>query len=883
MSNEDSLQEDKQISYNRNEVLSLIDIFNIEETEFFPIWFNKFEYAVNMIEVPQNKMTKLFISMLHNDVQKPIKYNNVYDIVIKSSYDQLLQHYKFLFLYMEEFEFHRCRFNFRDQYALESIPQYANNLRKIYSKCNYETDKEMKLCHRFLNGINDNDIRTYLKSNPDLSFNEYVESAVEFTKANNITYYLNQVCSNVKIYKRTNADTFHMWLNKFEFVANMIEVPDNKMIELFNNMVDNGVHKDVMKSYSFINFSELSYDDLIIWYLLYFLPLYDSDLHRRRFMCRKQYEHEAIQKYAENLRKIYNKCNVMYWSKEILWEQFLGGIYKNNIKTQIDVTFCQSFDEIIEKVLAFLEDNETNLFLEQTRCMIDIFKPDEDKSFFKWLTRFEAKAYLHNIPYERMGELLFIMLHENIQKFIKNNSETFDHLELSYDQMLDKCRYLFFGIDKLRLYRKYFAKRNQFAGESIENYANSLQKTFDLCTHIYEEERILCDKFINGLCSEKEKNFFSYLPCVSFAETVAKVIEFEKTNDVSDYENPFPAMINMFNPEGKERFYVWFNKFEYVADIVSVPDNKMSVFFKAMVINDAHRSVRKRFSSVNFFELSYEQLTDYYLRYYALSNESNIHEKRFMCRIQYDNETVQKYADSLKKILNKCKFTDNPEKKLCEVFFNGIYDDDIRFHLNKSPFISFTDIVAMAIEFEKANDITYYLNSALSMINIYNPKIEGNFYEWLNKFEFVADFVEVPDNLMVRFFKKMIKYDIYTGVKQTFPCVEYYSLSYEEIIDLYIRYFSYSCEKNFFELRFLCRMQYENETIDKYAKSLCDLYNKYVDKSQTEEEFCKQFLLGIRNDDMRTHLKQTPHLSFYEMLEKAIAFEKADNISDFLN
>ncbi|KAI4476661.1 hypothetical protein M0804_013382 [Polistes exclamans] len=874
--------EDKQMSCYRNEVLSMEDIFNIEEQCFFPTWLNKFEYAVNMIEVPENKMTELFISMLHDDVHQPVKNDNKFDIIIKSSYDQILHHYSYLFLDSEEFEFHRCRFNFRDQYALESIPQYANNLRKIYIKCNYETDKEMKLCRRFLNGINDNDIRKYLRKNLDLSFNEYVERAVEFAKVNNITHYLNQIRSIVHIYKRKKKDMFYIWLNKFEFVANIIEVPHNRMSELFKNMVHNVVQQDIIKFYSHIELSQLSYDELVTCYLRYFLPLCDTDLHKRRFMCRKQYEHETIQKYAENLRKIYNKCNVTDLSEKILCKQFLGGIHENNIKTQINVTLCQSFDEIIEKVLAFLKDNETNFYLEKTRCMIEIFKPDEDKSFFTWLTQFEAIAYLHNIPYERMGELLFTMLHENVQKFIMNNSEAFDYLELSYDQILDKCRYLFFGTEKFNLYETYFAKRKQFAGEPTKKYAESLGKLYSNCDYKNYRDRKLSKQLVYGLRSEKEKKYFSHLPFASFAEIVTKAVEYEIPKDVPDYVNSSTPIITVFNPEKKERFYEWFNKFEYVTDRAGVPDDQISVFFNAMVNNDAHKSVKQRFSSVNFLELTYKQLTDYYLRYYAFSYESDLHKKRFMCRVQYDNETIQNYANNLKKIFNMCNFTDYPIEKLIERFIDGIHDDDIRFHLSRSHYISFTDIVAKAIEFEKANDITHYLNSALSMINIYNPKKEGKFYEWLNKFEFVADFVEVPDNLRVRFFNKMIEYDIYTGVKQTFPCVRLSALSYKEIIELYLRYFSYSCETHFNKLRFLCRIQYKNETIDKYANSLCDLYDKFNNKSQMNQELCKQFLLGIRDYDMRTHLKQTPHLSFYETVEKAIAFEQGNEISNFL-
>ncbi|KAI4476679.1 hypothetical protein M0804_013400 [Polistes exclamans] len=841
-----------------------------------------------MIEVPHKKMGELFTSMLDVDIddhklnKNHLKYD---DALYNHSYDQILRSYSYLYLNIEEFEFHRNRFTCREQYIQEPLLKYASNLKKIFNKCNYGMHEEIKLCQQFLNGTRDDDIRIYLKKNPVLSFNDYVINAIAFAKANSITYYLNLAFPMINTYNPEKEGMFHTWLNRLEYVADMIEVPDNRMIEFFNNMVDNDVHYRVMQqTFSSVIFSVLPYEEIINYYILFFSSDCESDLHKNRFQYRYQYEEESIKKYADNLRKLYKNCGYKdNCSDKILCEQFICGIIGDDIRYHLSETLHLSFDKIVKKAITFLKDNQTTYYLNQTLSMMNIFKLDKEDSFSTWLTKFEFVANMIAVPYEIMGELFIKMLHDDVHKFINNNCETVNCLEFSYEQILDKYRYLAFGIDKLKFYRNRFINRKQFALESIENYAESLKKIYSKCFYISYFDNKISKQFINGLRDEELKNSFCTFPCMLFAETVAKVIQFKKTDIVSNYVKPAFTMINMFHPEEEERFYDWFNKFEYVTDIVGVPDDKLIEFFDEMIDNDVHKSVKKRFSSVNFFELSYEQLTNHYLRYYAFSYESNIHEKRFMCRTQYEKETIQKYVYNLRKILNKCNFTDNPIEKLIERFIDGIRDDDIRSYLNKSSFTSFTEIVAKAIEFEKSNDITHYINSAHSMINIYNPMKEGKFYEWLNKFEFVADFIKVPNNVMVKFFKKMVEYDIHTGVKQTFPCVIHFTLSYEAIINLYLRYFSFSCEFHFYKLRFLCRKQYETETIDKYAKCLYDLYDMYIDKRRMEEELCKQFLFGIRNDDIRTHLKQTPHLSFYETVEKAIAFEQGNEISNSLN
>ncbi|KAI4476851.1 hypothetical protein M0804_013295 [Polistes exclamans] len=517
-----------------------------------------------------------------------------------------------------------------------------------------------------------------------------------------INYYRIRALSMINTFTLEGNELFYMWLNKFEYVADMIEVPDDKMIQLFEKLVDNNVHKYVKETLVLVIFSELSYDEIINHYLRFFAPSYDGNLHRSRFLCRNQYENETIEKYAHNLRKIYNKCdyNILHHEEELLG-QFLNGIRDD-----------------------------------------------------------EMKIYLNNYFY------------------------------LSFDDAIDKA------------------------------------------------------------------------------------IEYEKVNDITYYLDKASQMIRTYNSGYKRVFYKWLNKFEYTADILGIPEMNMVRFFNKKVSDCIHTNVKKDNPSVNFFELSYEDIIKYYLRYFAPSYEIDLHMKRFMCRKQYLQESIEKYANNLKKIYKNCNYTENMEQELYVRFVTGVRDDDLRKYLNENPELSFDETVAKAIKFTKVNDLSDYLIPARTMIKVYNPDKDLVFYCWINKFEFVADFVGVPNTKMVQFFNKMVTSDVHTSVQEVNPSVKLSELPYDEIINYYIRYFAPCYESDLHRSRFMCRMQYENEKIERYADSLRKIYNKCCHSNYSEDTLSEKFINGIHNDIIRMYLSNMPKLSYDDTVAFAIAFTK---------
>ncbi|KAI4475955.1 hypothetical protein M0804_013973 [Polistes exclamans] len=208
---------------------------------------------------------------------------------------------------------------------------------------------------------------------------------------------------------------------------------------------------------------------------------------------------------------------------------------------------------------------------------------------------------------------------------------------------------------------------------------------------------------------------------------------------MANYVSEALEMILTYSSNEEEKFYEWVNQFEYAANFIWVPNNKMHEFFYRMVNNNFQSNVRIVNLSVDFSKLSYEETLELYHQFFSSNTDTNLHRRRLFDRNQYKNEPIKQYADSLLEKYYKCNYKNIRKKQLCERFIRGIRNDNIRKYLNKTPELSFNEAVAKAIKFEKDNEITHYQNKAFSMIHTYSPKKEGLFYNWLNKFEYVAE------------------------------------------------------------------------------------------------------------------------------------------------
>ncbi|KAI4476806.1 hypothetical protein M0804_013250 [Polistes exclamans] len=162
-----------------------------------------------------------------------------------------------------------------------------------------------------------------------------------------LSYYENKVRLMLKPFK-LETGAFYVWLNAFEYVAKCCKVPDNTMLELFINMVDNDVHERMRIPFFHINFITLSYDQIIQMYHCFFQSLRNEiDLYRKRFSCRNQYHRETITEYVDSLCKIYDKCGYASHEKSMLRKKFIDGIRDPEIRSYLIRNTLLTFDDTV--------------------------------------------------------------------------------------------------------------------------------------------------------------------------------------------------------------------------------------------------------------------------------------------------------------------------------------------------------------------------------------------------------------------------------------------------------------------------------------------------------------------------------------------------------
>ncbi|KAI4476686.1 hypothetical protein M0804_013407 [Polistes exclamans] len=685
------------------------------------------------------------------------------------------------------------------------------------------------------------------------------------------TIYQHRAFRMMNIYISEDEEKFYKWLNKFEFVANVIGVPDTKMIEFFEIMVDNKM-QNKMKMILFIgNISELPYDEIIDKYLYYFY-LSPKTGYQNRFYIRNQYEREPIRNYANRLLKIYNKCDYGNIIDDILCEKFFNGLREDLIRIHFCKSLISSFGEMLAKAIEFEKDNLITYYSDQALLMINSYNQEKEGHFYVWLNKFEYVADKLEVPENKMLELFYNMVDNDVHSSVLKTNSSIDFQNLSYDDTTKFYFYYFLPSSEIDLNENRFLCRNQYERETIEKYAYNLNKIYNKCDNTKFPEERLCKKFSKGLNDNHIKANLTRMSGLSFPETLRIAIKLKKDFVRSIYLIETQSKINIYHPKYAGEFYLWLNKFEYVASILVIPDDVIIEIFNKMVHDDVHTSVKTTYSCTNLSELSYDKLVNLYISIFISSDKVYFHRNRFIARIQYEQENIENYFNNLKRIIDKCKYAENTTDILYKQFISGLRENDIRTHLKENPNLTYDQLVAEANKFEKMNLITYYLDRIILMINCYNQEKEGHFYVWLNRFEYLADLIEVPDNKMIELFNKMVDENVHTFVQKTYSSVDFSKLLYERMIDYYLLYFYSSHEVNVDKKRFTSRKQFMVESIEKYAVCLRKLHDKYYFKTSIIESLRKQFISGMRDENTRTQLNEMSDLSFEQMVVWAIEF-----------
>ncbi|KAI4476674.1 hypothetical protein M0804_013395 [Polistes exclamans] len=463
-----------------------------------------------------------------------------------------------------------------------------------------------------------------------------------------------------------------------------------------------------------------------------------------------------------------------------------------------------------------------------------------------------------------MAELFMEMVHVNIQKRVQRKFPAVDFTELSYKDIVSHYVCYFNYSDEILSHRKPFQDRNHYEREAIIKYANILLNMSNSDFYRCRLERKIVKQYCNKFNDMELTKYFKEIPDLSLRRKAG--IKFAKDIELACYINPAFSMIKIYNSKNTGNFHDWLHKFEYVASITNVPDDTILEFFNNMVDNDDHSAVELAYPEIKVSELSYEKIINLYLEHFGPSHD--LHKTRLLCRIQYKHETIETYANSLRKLSIKCSHISELNKILREHFLNGIRDDEIRTVLNKFPRLSFDEMIEFAIELAKFKTISTYLKPAVSTLRTYNDITEGEFYEWINKFEYVADIIEVPSNKIHDFFKNMVHSDIHALVRDPYPRIKF---SYELIVNRYLRCLYEKNELTSHRERFIYRRQYEHETLQHFANSLWRIQHYCQYKDNFEERLREKFRHGIYDENIKAYIDKYPDLSFDGIVAIAIA------------
>ncbi|KAI4476271.1 hypothetical protein M0804_013725 [Polistes exclamans] len=167
-------------------------------------------------------------------------------------------------------------------------------------------------------------------------------------------------------------------------------------------------------------------------------------------------------------------------------------------------------------------------------------------------------------------------------------------------------------------------------------------------------------------------------------------------DSLNSYISKASVMLEKFHSH-EMPIFPWLNKLESVADYVGVPDHKMAEFLYSMLESPEDLNITKEESSGNSFNYSYEEVKAKFFHCYAYMNITKLARERFRARVQYEHETVEKYAESLKKLFDECSYKGEYRSKLRNKFVHGLYDDDLRISFKNIRYLRFNEAVKKAV------------------------------------------------------------------------------------------------------------------------------------------------------------------------------------------
>ncbi|KAI4476802.1 hypothetical protein M0804_013246 [Polistes exclamans] len=159
------------------------------------------------------------------------------------------------------------------------------------------------------------------------------------------------------------------------------------------------------------------------------------------------------------------------------------------------------------------------------------------------------------------------------------------------------------------------------------------------------------------------------------------------------------CLLKKFNPKYMD-FLHWLNNFEYIADIVHIPNNEMVEFLLSVIEPSCLLEIQKKVAPEDPHDLCYSELIFHFEELYGFVQGEWAANYRFVFRDQIIDESVLHYIYTLTKLLQRASCFLINRLSLLERFINGLKDENTKRILRDWSNLTLDKAVAIAAQLE---------------------------------------------------------------------------------------------------------------------------------------------------------------------------------------
>ncbi|XP_014611023.1 PREDICTED: uncharacterized protein LOC106790554 [Polistes canadensis] len=387
---------------------------------------------------------------------------------------------------------------------------------------------------------------------------------------------------------------------------------------------------------------------------------------------------------------------------------------------------CDSNGKILETVLSCLKK----------------FDPKKE-NFIKWHNVVEETFNMLKIKNNRKSYVLLNILKSSVLTYVRSHVKPDDLFSIPYEMLVTILEEEYSPDGKFLSTMYRFTIRDQFKGESIENYYCTIKKLIDKFDNSPEAKSRLLFRFIYGLQNEKLRKDLLELSNITIYKALLIAMKMEfieessltycfedewlhnlqelrneeeragKTGIISVWDSNEKILervlscLKKFDPK-KEHFIKWLDVLELLLDMSKIENNRRSYILLNVLESSVLTYVQSHVKPDDPFSIPYEMLVTILDEEYSPYSKFQSLMSRFTFRDQMKGESIENYYYSLKKL--NCKLDKGPSAKsnLLFRFIYGLQNKEICKQLQETPNLTIYSamVIAMKIEFKRLSSKT---------------------------------------------------------------------------------------------------------------------------------------------------------------------------------